>query len=171
MGCIKWWIQNSWEHTEQGQERGNLVCFLGNKIYSTAGEQSMIIRELQLLVTENMLQLQVRDLRLQHRKENCNLESARNSLHALDFLLLIASLHLFSRVEIRQEQRSATSHQGNRVSPQQSGQELFLMRHGYSIDSCSFSLFLSRAVRSVNFKMREMTKLDPCCYSGSQQLP
>lgn len=57
----------------------------------------MIIRELQLLVTENMLQLQVRDLRLWHRKENCNLESARNSLHALDFLLLIASLHLFFR--------------------------------------------------------------------------
>lgn len=62
----------------------------------------MIIRELQLLVTENMLQLQVRDLRLWHRKENCNLESVRNSLHALVFLLLIASLHLFSRAEIEQ---------------------------------------------------------------------
>lgn len=62
----------------------------------------MIIRELQLLVTENMLQLQVMDLRLWHRKENCNLESARNSLHALDSLPLIASLHLFSRVEVKQ---------------------------------------------------------------------
>jgi len=62
----------------------------------------MVIRELQLLVTENMLQLQVRDLRLWHRKENCNLESARNLLRALGFLLLIASIHLFSRAELKQ---------------------------------------------------------------------
>lgn len=94
----------------KGRNEEAWFASLVTKIYSTAGEQSMIIRELQLLVTENMLQLQVRDLRLQHRKENCNLESVRNSLHALDFLLLIASLHLFSRAEIKQTKtRSATS--------------------------------------------------------------
>lgn len=37
----------------------------------------MIIRELQLLVTENMLQLWVKDLRSWHRKKNGNLESMR----------------------------------------------------------------------------------------------
>lgn len=84
----------------------------------------MIIRELQLLVTENTLQLQVRDLRLWHRKENCNLESVRNLLHALHFLLLTASLHLFSRVEIKPRVEISNKHQGNRVSLQESRQEL-----------------------------------------------
>lgn len=97
----------------------------------------MIIRELQLLVTENTLQLQVTDLRLWHRKEKRNLESARNLLHALDFLLLIASLHLFSRAEIKQTRTQISNkHQGNTVPLQESRQELFVIaKNGYSISS------------------------------------
>lgn len=51
----------------------------------------MIIRELQLLVTENMLQLQVRALRSWHRKQNCHLGFVRNSLQAFGVLATYSS--------------------------------------------------------------------------------
>lgn len=77
----------------------------------------MIIRELQLLVTENMLQLQVRALRSWHRKQNCNLEFVRNSLQALGSLLLIAALHLFSRTAVKLTRTLIRhKHQGNGTS-------------------------------------------------------